>query len=93
MERSVSANEVLALAGDLTVQTAPARYRDWSSRLAGVSTLDLGGLRAIDSAGVAVVLALRRQAEQAHGRRPALAAVPARFHQLCVAHRVDCNGN
>ena len=82
--------DVLDIDGELTVTTAAARFRELRPRLAGVHRLALDGVTSIDSSGVAVVLALRAAAGTP---APALSGLPARFRQLCVAHRVDGNGH
>jgi ABC-type transporter Mla MlaB component len=84
---------VLAIAGALTVASVPARFRELRAAAAEAAVFDLGAVDAIDSAGVAMIQALRGIAERRHGRRPALRALPERFRQLCIAHRVELNGH
>jgi len=95
MAASVSPTEparagVLAIDGELTIATAATRFRELRPRLAGIGRISFDGVTAIDSAGVAVVLALQAAAGMP---MPSLTGLPARFDQLCVAHRVGGNGN
>jgi phospholipid transport system transporter-binding protein len=91
----VSATEgsTLAIDGELTVTSSAARWRELRPKASAAHAIDLAGVTAIDSAGLAVVQALRRLARDAHGQLPPVLHVPARMQQLCVAHRVDLDGH
>lgn len=78
---------VLALAGELTFATAACALAEARGKLGvDVVTLDLGGLARIDSAGLAVVIALMREAHN-RGQMLTLARIPAGFKAL--AHLGD----
>jgi phospholipid transport system transporter-binding protein len=91
----VSASEpsTLAIGGTLTVDSSAARWRELRPQAAAAQVIDLAGVDAIDSAGLALVQALRQEACRAHGSLPRVQHVPARMQQLCIAHRVDLDGN
>jgi phospholipid transport system transporter-binding protein len=91
----VSANEAstLAISGELTVDSSAARWRELQPQAARARAIDLAGVTAIDSAGLALVQALRQLARRAHGGLPPVLHIPTRMQQLCIAHRVDLEGN
>lgn len=82
------AGEILALPPRLDADAAARLYRDWSARAAALSRLDFSAVQELDSAGVALVQALR-DAARAGGREIELHAVPPRYAQLCQAHRIE----
>lgn len=84
---------VLAIAGALTVATVPARWRALQAAAREAEVFDLAAVDDVDSAGVALVQTLRRVAAERLGRLPALRALPERFRQLCIAHRVGLDGH
>jgi ABC-type transporter Mla MlaB component len=90
----VSATEpgLLAIDGELTVDSVPSRWPALLAASRGLRVIDLAAVSAIDSAGLAALQALRAAAAASTGERPALRHAPARMHQLCVAHRVDIDG-
>jgi phospholipid transport system transporter-binding protein len=79
----------LAIDGELTVVNVAERWRELQPRAADLRVLDLAAVAKIDSAGVALVQALRRLAKAAHGTWPEVCHLPPRMQQLCVAHRVE----
>jgi ABC-type transporter Mla MlaB component len=91
----VSATEpgLLAIDGELTVDSVPRRWPQLLAQADGVQTIDLAGVTAIDSAGLALIQALRAAAARLTGQRPLLRQPPARMRALCVAHRVEIDGH
>jgi ABC-type transporter Mla MlaB component len=90
---SPSEDTTLAIGGVLTVDSSAARWRELHPRADGAHAIDLAGVDEIDSAGLALVQALRQQACRAHGSLPPVLHIPARMQQLCIAHRVDLDGH
>lgn len=84
---------VLKLAGALDAAGVARQARLLDGALRGIDVIDLGAVAELDSAGVAFVRSLRSRAASLNGQAPRLSAVPERFRQLCVAHRVDCDGD
>ena len=84
----VGGGETLALPARVDAQSAPALFRAWAPRASTLSALDFAAVTNIDSAGVAMVRVLQRLVAQ-QGRELRLEARPARFDQLCLAHRLD----
>lgn len=80
----------LALSGALTFATAAAALQSAEAALAdGAATrLDLGGVRATDSAGLACVLALLARARRA-GRALTVANLPADLRALARVCEVE----
>lgn len=81
------------LSGELTFESVPAFFRDQASRFGSsddVSTLDLSGLGAVDSAGLALLL--EWQARRGEGKqRLAIVNAPASLlslARLCEADEV-----
>ena len=74
----------------LALDTVGALHARWLGKEADVGALDLGAVRQIDSAGVALLHGLRE-------RQRALGCVPSeiradaagRYRALCRAHRMD----
>jgi ABC-type transporter Mla MlaB component len=78
--------EVLRLPARLDATNVGTLWREYASR--PLATIDLAEVKVLDSSGVALVLALRERGVE-RGAVPVLRDVPARFTQLCAAHRVD----
>jgi phospholipid transport system transporter-binding protein len=82
------ANSMLSLEA-LTFQTARAALAQGIAAIdAGEAVFDLGGVKAADSSGVALMLAWQRRAEAA-GRRLRFLNVPANLHTLTGLYGVD----
>jgi phospholipid transport system transporter-binding protein len=80
---------VLSLRGMLTVQHLAPLWREAQRRLGQLQRIDLGAVEQIDSAGVALVEALRDAIRERSGREPGLTGLPPRYHALCRAHRIE----
>jgi phospholipid transport system transporter-binding protein len=73
----------------LTFQNAQAALAQGCAALsAGETVFDLGGIRAVDSSGVALMLAWQRRA-QAQGRKLTFVNVPANVDALARLYGVD----
>jgi phospholipid transport system transporter-binding protein len=82
------ANPMLSLDA-LTFQTAHAALEQGVQAIAaGETVFDLGGVKAADSSGVALLLAWQRRA-QAAGRRLTFVNVPDNVHKLAALYGVD----
>lgn len=90
---SPSEGDTLRIGGTLTVASVPARWRELRTAALDATTFDLAAVDDVDSAGVALVQTLRRAAAERLGRLPTLQALPERFRQLCIAHRVELDGH
>lgn len=80
----------LVLAGRLDRTAAAALWPPAQPLLAGAETLDLGGVQALDSAGLALLAELAARIA-ASGRRPSLAGDPPGLAELRAAYRMDPN--
>lgn len=87
---SAPAPGILAMSGALVFATAAKALADARPAVARdeVTTLDLAGVTASDSAGLAVLLALRRAA-QARGVTMAITSVPATLLALAQLGEVE----
>jgi ABC-type transporter Mla MlaB component len=83
------AAQTLRLPATLDAASAARCYRDGAARIARLRAIDLTAVQSIDSAGVALVRALQALAYARHRVELALHGRPARFDQLCLAHRLD----
>jgi phospholipid transport system transporter-binding protein len=73
----------------LTFQNAQAALEQGCAALnAGETVFDLGGVRAVDSSGLALMLAWQRRA-QAQGRKLSFVNVPANVDALARLYGVD----
>jgi phospholipid transport system transporter-binding protein len=73
----------------LTFQSAKAALEQGCAALsAGETVFDLGGIRAVDSSGLALMLAWQRRA-QAQGRKLTFINVPANVDALARLYGVD----
>ncbi len=79
---------VLQLGGRLGADEAAALLAEAAQHGAALARIDLGALDDIDSAGVACLHLLQRQARAA-GRALALQPVSARYRAICAAHRLS----
>jgi ABC-type transporter Mla MlaB component len=79
----------LRLPPQVDAAAVAALYRDAAARIATLTVIDFSAVKQIDSAGVALVLALRALRRSAIELR----AVPERFTTLCLAHRVALAGD
>ncbi len=86
---STTEDSVLNLRGALTVAHLAPLWRDAQRRIAQVERIDLAAVGQIDSAGVALVEALRDAIRVRSGREPRMTGLPARYHALCRAHRIE----
>ncbi len=82
---------VLRLDGELTLARVGAIWRAVLESPPPCA-IELAGVTGLDSAGVALLLALGDEAERRGQPRPELRGLPQRYHDLCRAHRVE-NGN
>ena len=82
------ANVMLSLDA-LTFQTAPAALEQGAQAIrAGETVFDLGGVKAADSSGVAMLLAWQRRAQKA-GQRLSFINVPENVRTLAALYGVD----
>ena len=83
-------NGVARLSGELTFESVPALFRDQAPHFGGggVSTLDLSGLDAVDSAGLALLL--EWQARRGEGKKR-LAIVNAPKSLLSLARLCEAD--
>lgn len=82
------ANPMLSLDA-LTFQTAPAALEQGDAAIrAGETVFDLGGVKAADSSGVALLLAWQRRAVAA-GHRLSFINVPENVRTLAALYGVD----
>jgi len=84
---------VLRLPARVDATVAAALYREWAPRAATLAAIDFAQVTTIDSAGVALVRALGAQAQRAGASSPRLESVPARYAELCLAHRLEVEGH
>lgn len=80
---------MLSLRGALTVEHLAPLWRAAQRRLGQLQRIDLADVEQIDSAGVALVEALRDAIQGHSGRVPSITGLPARYHALCRAHRIE----
>ena len=85
MSAPAAESGTLRLPPQVDAAAAGALYRAAAARISTLEAIDFGAVRQIDSAGVALVLALRAL----RGAPIQLRSVPARFETLCLAHRVS----
>ena len=85
---ATGSGDTLVLPARVDASSAREIFRAWAPRAASLRVLDFRAVASIDSAGVALVRVLQRLATQ-RGRELVLEARPARFDQLCLAHRLD----
>ena len=91
MSNQAAAIEALPATVDATV--AASLWRRWRPRLAQIGVFDLAAVTELDSAGVALLRAVRTAQAGARDGTPAvLRNVPERYRALCVAHRVPVEG-
>jgi len=83
---------VLRLPERVDADAAATLYRLWHPRAAQLEAIDLGAVRAIDSAGVALVRQLRTEAAAARGQPPMLHNPTSGYLQICRAHRLAADG-
>lgn len=79
---------VLQLGGRLGADEAGALLAEASKHGTALERIDLGALDEIDSAGVASLHLLQRDARAA-GRTLVLQPVSSRYRAICVAHRLS----
>lgn len=79
---------VLQLGGRLGADEAAALLAAAAQHDAALTRIDLGALDEIDSAGVASLHLLQRQARAA-GRTLVLQPVSTRYRAICAAHRLS----
>lgn len=80
---------VEALPATVDAAVAAGLWRRWRPRLAQIGAFDLAAVTELDSAGVALLRAVRAVQAGTRGATPAtLRNVPERYRALCVAHRV-----
>jgi ABC-type transporter Mla MlaB component len=79
---------VLQLGGRLGADEAGTLLAEASKHGAALERVDLGALDEIDSAGVASLHLLQREARAA-GRTLVLQPVSSRYRAICVAHRLS----
>jgi len=79
---------VLALRGRLGLAEASGLIAALGARVDTIQRIDLSALEDIDSAGVASLRLLQRQARQG-GREVELSSLPSRYRAVCAAHRID----
>jgi len=86
-------NGVLNLRGVVTVEYLAPIWHEAQRRLGQVQRIDLAAVEQIDSAGVALVEALRDAIRNRSGKEPSLTGLPPRYHALCRAHRIESEGD
>lgn len=80
---------VLSLPSRVDAVAAAGLHAAWAARAASIEAIDFAAVEAIDSAGVALVRTLVAAARAQRAPGPELRAVPTRYCQLCLAHRLD----
>jgi ABC-type transporter Mla MlaB component len=85
---AADAGATLALPARVDAVAVAALWRDWAPRAAALAAIDFGAVQAIESSGVALVRALTARALAAGAAPPRLLALPPRYRQLCLAHRI-----
>jgi len=85
--------DALVLPACVDARAAASLWREFGEQLP--TAIDFAAVREIDSAGLALVSALRRRSLASRGTAAgappvfSLLNVPDRFAQLCAAHRID----
>ncbi len=79
---------VLGLHGRLGLEEVGVLLAEAARHGASLTRIDLGALEDIDSAGVASLHLLQREA-RTQGRALGLAPVSERYRAICVAHRLS----
>jgi phospholipid transport system transporter-binding protein len=82
------ANRMLSLDALTFAAANEALQQGYAAIQAGETVFDLGGVKAADSAGVAVMLAWQRRA-QAQGQRLKYINVPHNVHELARVYGVE----
>ena len=85
--------QTLELSGALTATTVGAQWKQRLATARSAATISLAGVTELDSAGVAMVRCLQRAARRDGGQCATLEDLPERFEQICLAHRIDAEGN
>lgn len=80
---------VLALPARVDAAAVASLYAAWAGRARALEAIDFGAVEAIDSTGVALVRCLVAARRAGGAAAPELRALPARYRQLCLAHRLD----
>lgn len=87
-----SATGTLQLPARVDAAVAAALYRQWRARSGALQAIDMQAVRAIDSAGVALVHQLQADALRAHGTHVQLLHASDAYRQVCRAHRLQAEG-
>ncbi len=76
----------------LTLATVAALYRAQFARVAQISAFEVSGVREWDSAGVALIQALRAQQRRLGAAIAPVIGDSSRYRALCQAHRLSDTG-
>ena len=76
---------MMQLIGALTFANARASWADFAPDAAGAASIDVSGVTEIDSAGLALISALKRKA----GAQCRVVGVPPKFATLAAAYGVE----
>ena len=76
---------MMQLSGALTFGNARASWADFAPNAAGAASIDVSGVTEIDSAGLALISALKRKA----GAECRVVGVPPKFATLAAAYGVE----
>jgi phospholipid transport system transporter-binding protein len=87
--RAERAGPSLRLHGHLDRAAASRLWPQLRGQLDGVTTLDLEQVRALDSAGLALLAELSACITASSGQRPALLGTPPGLEELRAAYRLD----
>jgi phospholipid transport system transporter-binding protein len=82
------ANRMLSLEALTFPAAQEALHQGYAAIDAGETVFDLGGVKTADSAGVAVMLAWQRRAQE-HGQRLKYINVPCNVHELARVYGVE----
>ncbi|MFA5683936.1 MAG: STAS domain-containing protein [Lysobacteraceae bacterium] len=88
-----TSEDTLRLSGALDAAGAAAAWPQLAARARHAARIDLSEVTGIDSSGVALVRCLRELVRAATGTAPPVVGMPARYAQICLAHRLDAGGD
>ena len=81
-------SDMIALTGELVVSTVAQLWPRLNAALAHAHTIDLDGVSRLDSAGLAMLVALISTARSSYGKSIALCGSPTGLDGLLAAYRL-----